>query len=97
MTNGCANICSDELWRRAETYVLLLLDIIYSYMTLMLFFGLFHCFSIICGTPCISPSEADGPLHFSHSLALNRGTQNHKGGFLFPLLLGQSTWPYFEK
>lgn len=40
---------SDELWRKTETYILLVLDAIYSYMTLMLFFGLFHCFSIVFG------------------------------------------------
>ena len=46
--------CSDVLWHRAETYVLLVLDIVYSYMTLMLFFGLFHCFSIVCGAPYLT-------------------------------------------
>lgn len=39
---------SEALWRRPETYLLLIFDIVYSYMTVILFFGLFHCFSIVC-------------------------------------------------
>lgn len=65
--------CSDALWRRAETYVLLVLDIIYSYMTLMLFFGLFHCFSIICGA--ISYSETFKSLYVAWCICLPFGKE----------------------
>uniref|UniRef100_A0A7S1SLM6 S-acyltransferase n=2 Tax=Tetraselmis chuii TaxID=63592 RepID=A0A7S1SLM6_9CHLO len=35
-------------WAHPETLVLLLLNVIYVYMFLMLFFGIGHCFSILC-------------------------------------------------
>lgn len=58
-------------------------------MTLMLFFGLFHCFSIICGMRCLqSASDIDGMLH----LNLHYGARHGAGNLIPPcfLILSQS-------
>ncbi|KAK9810494.1 hypothetical protein WJX72_011736 [[Myrmecia] bisecta] len=39
---------SPSSWENGETYLLLILDIIYVYNVIMLLFGLAHCFSIFC-------------------------------------------------
>lgn len=36
-------------WRHWEVYALLVLDVIYGYCTVILFFGWGHCMSICCG------------------------------------------------
>ena len=42
----CCRSCD---WHEPEVYVLLVLDIIFAYNALMLFFGLAHCCSLLCG------------------------------------------------
>lgn len=66
--------CSDRSWRRAETYILLALDIVYCYVTLMLIFGMFHCCSIICGELiCSKDAMLDPILWISPSLSRSIG------------------------
>jgi len=42
--------CRECNWGNPETYIVLVLDIIYAYNALMLIFGLAHCLSLFCGT-----------------------------------------------
>ena len=49
-------------WINPETLLLLFLNVIYVYMFLMLFFGIGHCFSILCDmTTKDLLTESDGP------------------------------------
>ncbi len=41
--------CRQISWRRVETYLLVLFDIVYCATVLMLFFGWFQCCWIFCG------------------------------------------------
>lgn len=41
--------CRQENWQDAETYLLLILAILYIYHFIMLFFGTAHCLGLVVG------------------------------------------------